>query len=85
MPVILQVLGAVCQRAMGAFSVRRCNYCVERHREATARVAVWRQYRVSASYTLEASVCGADEGIYQVCRQLHKAVYSCYTRDDKGV
>jgi len=39
---------------------------VERGREATARVAMWRQLGITRSYTLESSYCGCDQGLYQV-------------------
>ncbi|KAK3923206.1 Cytosolic carboxypeptidase 1 [Frankliniella fusca] len=48
-----------------AFSLSSCSYRVERARESTARVTVWRELGVSRAYTLEASYCGCDQGPYQ--------------------
>ena len=39
---------------------------VERVKEATARVVVWRQIGVVRSYTMESSYCGCDQGKYKV-------------------
>ena len=49
-----------------AFSSELCNYRVERSRESTARVTVWREFGVRRSYTMETSYCGCDQGPYKV-------------------
>ncbi|XP_026474608.1 cytosolic carboxypeptidase 1-like [Ctenocephalides felis] len=49
-------------RTSSAFSLPFCSYKVERKKESTARVVVWRQLGVKRSYTLEASFCGCDQG-----------------------
>lgn len=49
-----------------AFSLSSCSFRVERGRESTARVTVWRELAVNRAYTLEASYCGCDQGPYQV-------------------
>ncbi|CAL8081096.1 unnamed protein product [Calicophoron daubneyi] len=41
-----------------AFSKRSCMYAVSRPKEPTGRVAVWREFGVVRSYTVEASYCG---------------------------
>ena len=51
---------------MRTFSLSDCHFHVERGREATARVAVWRQFKVPMSYTMEASTSGCDQGPYKV-------------------
>ncbi|XKL64807.1 hypothetical protein PGB90_004893 [Kerria lacca] len=48
-----------------AFSSELCNYRVERSRESTARVTVWREFGVRRSYTMETSYCGCDQGLYK--------------------
>ncbi|XP_065207414.1 cytosolic carboxypeptidase 1-like isoform X3 [Planococcus citri] len=48
-----------------AFSSELCNYRVERSRESTARVTVWREFGVRRSYTMETSYCGCDQGPYK--------------------
>ena len=52
-----------------AFSFSSCKFRVERSREATARVAVWRDFKIKRSYTMESSYCGCDQGIYSVSKK----------------
>lgn len=49
-----------------AFAFSNCCFTVEKSRESTARVALWRQFGINRSYTLESSYCGADQGLYKV-------------------
>ncbi|XP_063679961.1 cytosolic carboxypeptidase 1-like isoform X2 [Bolinopsis microptera] len=51
-----------------AFSFSNCCFTVEKSRESTARVALWRQFGITRSYTLESSYCGADQGLYKGCQ-----------------
>ncbi|KAJ3218033.1 Cytosolic carboxypeptidase 1 [Dinochytrium kinnereticum] len=44
------------------FDTSSCKYSVERSKEATARVVLWREMGVVGSYTLESTYCGADFG-----------------------
>ncbi|GFO08515.1 cytosolic carboxypeptidase 1 [Plakobranchus ocellatus] len=48
-----------------SFSLKNCNNMVEKVKENTARVVVWRQLNVVRSYTMESSYCGCDEGKYK--------------------
>jgi hypothetical protein len=41
---------------------KACRYLIERTRESTARVVVWREFDVCRSYTLEASFSGCNKG-----------------------
>uniref|UniRef100_A0A4W5KPJ3 tubulin-glutamate carboxypeptidase n=1 Tax=Hucho hucho TaxID=62062 RepID=A0A4W5KPJ3_9TELE len=50
-----------------AFSMASCSFVVERSKEATARVVVWREIGVQRSYTMESTLCGCDQGKYKVC------------------
>ncbi|XP_068215809.1 cytosolic carboxypeptidase 1-like isoform X2 [Palaemon carinicauda] len=59
------LLPRLAQNCMGTFSLRDCHFQIERAREATARVAVWRQFEIPMSYTMEASTCGCDQGPYK--------------------
>ncbi|XP_035702835.1 cytosolic carboxypeptidase 1 isoform X2 [Folsomia candida] len=52
-------------RISSAFCLSYCNYDVRKSRETTARVAVWRDYRIPRSYTLECSYCGFDRGQFK--------------------
>ncbi|PBC34962.1 Cytosolic carboxypeptidase [Apis cerana cerana] len=51
------------QKISPAFALPLCSFKVERHKESTARVAIWRQLGVSRSYTMESSFCGCDQGL----------------------
>ncbi|GBP39968.1 hypothetical protein EVAR_39196_1 [Eumeta japonica] len=59
------MLPALMHRDSPAFSLASCSFRVERERESTARVAVWRQLGVARSYTMEASFCGFDRGPFK--------------------
>ncbi|XP_061527813.1 cytosolic carboxypeptidase 1 isoform X1 [Phycodurus eques] len=48
-----------------AFSMASCSFVVERSKESTARVVVWREIGVQRSYTMESTVCGCDQGKYK--------------------
>uniref|UniRef100_A0A8C7PV31 Cytosolic carboxypeptidase 1 n=1 Tax=Oncorhynchus mykiss TaxID=8022 RepID=A0A8C7PV31_ONCMY len=48
-----------------AFSLASCSFVVERSKEATARVVVWREIGVQRSYTMESTLCGCDQGKYK--------------------
>uniref|UniRef100_A0A6Q2XI37 Cytosolic carboxypeptidase 1 n=1 Tax=Esox lucius TaxID=8010 RepID=A0A6Q2XI37_ESOLU len=48
-----------------AFSMASCSFVVERSKEATARVVVWREMGVQRSYTMESTLCGCDQGKYK--------------------
>uniref|UniRef100_A0A3B3SWN3 AGBL carboxypeptidase 1 n=1 Tax=Paramormyrops kingsleyae TaxID=1676925 RepID=A0A3B3SWN3_9TELE len=60
-------------RIAPAFSLNSCNYLVERSRESTARVVVWREMGVLRSYTMESTYNGCDQGIYKVRQGLCSA------------
>ncbi|XP_073402102.1 cytosolic carboxypeptidase 1 isoform X1 [Dendrobates tinctorius] len=48
-----------------AFSMSSCSFVVERSKESTARVVVWRELGVQRSYTMESTLCGCDQGKYK--------------------
>ncbi len=49
-------------RTAPLFDRKSCRYAVEKSRESTARVVVWREYGVRRSYTLESTFCGCNKG-----------------------
>ena len=50
-----------------SFSFANCSFLVEKAKETTARVVIWRQIGVNRSYTMESTYCGIDrEGKYKV-------------------
>ncbi|XP_072161531.1 cytosolic carboxypeptidase 1 isoform X2 [Bemisia tabaci] len=59
------VLSHSMQKYCSAFSLPSCHFRVERSRESTARITVWREFGIQRSYTLEASYCGCDQGVYK--------------------
>ncbi|XP_027889195.1 cytosolic carboxypeptidase 1 isoform X2 [Xiphophorus couchianus] len=48
-----------------AFSMASSSFVVERSKESTARVVVWREIGVKRSYTMESTLCGCDQGKYK--------------------
>ncbi|KAK7793652.1 hypothetical protein R5R35_006136 [Gryllus longicercus] len=64
-PVDYLMLPYLMQHFSKAFNLQACNFRVERMREATARVTIWREFGVKRSYTMESSFCGCDQGFYQ--------------------
>ncbi|RVE68132.1 hypothetical protein OJAV_G00088690 [Oryzias javanicus] len=48
-----------------AFSMASSSFVVERSKESTARVVVWREIGVQRSYTMESTLCGCDQGKYK--------------------
>ncbi|XP_078097457.1 cytosolic carboxypeptidase 4 isoform X2 [Mustelus asterias] len=48
-----------------AFAINHCCFLVQKSREATARVVVWREIGVLRSYTMESTYCGCDQGKYK--------------------
>ena len=47
------------------FSFRDCSFTVQKEKEGTARIAIWKEFNLIHCYTLEASFCGADFGKYE--------------------
>lgn len=64
-PVKYLMLPALMHRISPAFALGSCSFRIERERESTARVTVWRHLGVTRSYTMEASFCGFDRGPYK--------------------
>ncbi|KAB0349223.1 hypothetical protein FD754_014080, partial [Muntiacus muntjak] len=48
-----------------AFCMSSCSFVVEKSKESTARVVVWREIGVQRSYTMETTLCGCDQGKYK--------------------
>lgn len=61
-----QTLPKILSQMAPAFSMASCSFVVERSKEATARVVVWREIGVQRSYTMESTLCGCDQGKYKV-------------------
>ncbi|XP_043505081.1 cytosolic carboxypeptidase 4-like isoform X1 [Polistes fuscatus] len=61
-PVQYLMLPHLMQKVSPAFALPLCSFKVERNKESTARVAIWRELGISRSYTMESSFCGCDQG-----------------------
>jgi hypothetical protein len=44
------------------FNFSDCSFVVQKAKESTARVAVWKELGITNTFTIEASFCGADQG-----------------------
>ncbi|XP_054999544.1 cytosolic carboxypeptidase 4 [Sorex araneus] len=60
-----RVLPQILDKLAPAFTLSSCSFLVEKSRASTARVVVWRELGVVRSYTMEASYCGCNQGLYQ--------------------
>ncbi|TRY99459.1 hypothetical protein DNTS_022999 [Danionella cerebrum] len=65
-PRSVQTLPKLLSQTAPAFSLSSCSFVVERSKEATARVVVWREIGVQRSYTMESTLCGCDQGKYKL-------------------
>lgn len=62
----LQTLPKILSHIAPAFCMSSCSFVVEKSKESTARVVVWREIGVQRSYTMETTLCGCDQGKYKV-------------------
>ncbi|XP_063769851.1 cytosolic carboxypeptidase 1 isoform X1 [Pseudophryne corroboree] len=60
-----RTLPKVLSQLAPAFSLSSCSFVVEKSKESTARVVVWRELGVQRSYTMESTLCGCDIGQYK--------------------
>ena len=44
------------------FSFEQSRFSMHKSKEATARISMWKELKIPAIYTMEASFCGADIG-----------------------
>ena len=72
-----QTLPKILSQTAPAFSMASCSFVVERSKEATARVVVWREIGVQRSYTMESTLCGCDQGKYKVGPRVCVCVCVC--------
>lgn len=69
--LVFQTLPKILSQIAPAFSMGSCSFVVERSKESTARVVVWREIGVQRSYTMESTLCGCDQGKYKVSDVTH--------------
>lgn len=61
-PEQVRLFPFIMSKLLSYFSYDFSRFVVQRSKESTARVALWRELKLSAVYTMEASFCGADRG-----------------------
>ena len=49
------------------FNYDSCSFRIEKAKEATARVVLFREFSLPYSYTMECSLCGPSRGLYKDC------------------
>ena len=49
------------------FNLHDCSFIVQKCKESTARVVMWREFGLINSFTLECSFCGPTGGVYMDC------------------
>ncbi|KAK9408246.1 cytosolic carboxypeptidase 1 [Crotalus adamanteus] len=60
-----RTLPKILSQTAPAFCMNSCSFVVEKSKESTARVVVWREIGVQRSYTMESTLCGCDQGKYK--------------------
>ncbi|XP_069723351.1 cytosolic carboxypeptidase 4 [Phaenicophaeus curvirostris] len=60
-----RTLPKILDKVAPAFVMNSCSFLVEKSRESTARVVVWREIGVLRSYTMESTYCGCSHGLYK--------------------
>ena len=55
------------QKRCDSFDFDTCNFNVQKSKENTARVVVWRRFSLLNSFTLECSFMGPSKGFYKDC------------------
>ncbi|KAI6058234.1 Cytosolic carboxypeptidase 1 isoform X1 [Aix galericulata] len=60
-----RTLPKILSQTAPAFCMGSCSFVVEKSKESTARVVVWREIGVQRSYTMESTLCGCDQGKYK--------------------
>ena len=57
-----RVFPYILEKQADTFNFSDCSFAVQKSKESTARVVIWRELGIQNSFTLEASFCGADFG-----------------------
>ncbi|NXY40583.1 CBPC4 carboxypeptidase, partial [Ceuthmochares aereus] len=66
-----RTLPKILDKVAPAFIMNSCSFLVEKSRESTARVVVWREIGVLRSYTMESTYCGCSHGLYKVSKSFN--------------
>uniref|UniRef100_A0A670Y683 AGBL carboxypeptidase 1 n=1 Tax=Pseudonaja textilis TaxID=8673 RepID=A0A670Y683_PSETE len=62
-----RTLPKILDKVAPAFLMSSCSFLLEKSRDSTARVVVWREIGVLRSYTMESTYSGCSHGLYKVC------------------
>ncbi|NXU52693.1 CBPC4 carboxypeptidase, partial [Turnix velox] len=65
-----RTLPKILDKVAPAFVMNSCSFLVEKSRESTARVVVWKEMGVLRSYTMESTYCGCSHGLYKVSNSI---------------
>ncbi|XP_054025210.1 cytosolic carboxypeptidase 4 [Dryobates pubescens] len=60
-----RTLPKILDKVAPAFVMNSCSFLVEKSRESTARVVVWKEMGVLRSYTMESTYCSCSHGLYK--------------------
>ncbi|XP_066490845.1 cytosolic carboxypeptidase 4 isoform X2 [Tiliqua scincoides] len=60
-----RTLPKILDKVAPAFLMSSCSFLIEKSRDSTARVVVWREMGVLRSYTMESTYCGCSHGLYK--------------------
>uniref|UniRef100_A0A8C8BMK7 ATP/GTP binding protein like 1 n=1 Tax=Otus sunia TaxID=257818 RepID=A0A8C8BMK7_9STRI len=70
-----RTLPKILDKVAPAFVMNSCSFLVEKSRESTARVVVWKEIGVLRSYTMESTYCGCSHGLYKVTLKLSASLH----------
>jgi len=61
-PESCRLLPFIVSKLCSNFTFNQCKFNVSKAKETTARITMWKELKIPAVYTMEASFCGADQG-----------------------
>lgn len=50
------------EKLFDAFKYQNCSFSMQKDKEGTARIAMWKQLNTDYIYTLQSSFCGSENG-----------------------
>ena len=60
-----QVFPLMFDRMSPYFSYNTSSFVINKAKESTGRVVMWKEFNLTNSYTCESSFCGPSQGIYK--------------------
>lgn len=61
-PEQVRIFPFIMSKLLSYFSYEYSRFGVQKSKESTARISLWRELKIPTIYTMEASFCGADKG-----------------------